>query len=98
MTYAEEKKIMPNTVRSVFDHVRLYQIDNYVMAANTPFAGNEQRKVKMAGQLLVNKPFLQKRYFSKITYKTIKEVNSDYPINRDWRPVCEYYIGLMRYQ
>jgi len=86
-------KIMPNTVHSVFDHVRLY--NSFMLASNAPFEKYAEREKQLLAQFSPKERELilsSGKYVGDQSY-IIKEA-SHYPINKDWKPVTEYYLGL----
>jgi hypothetical protein len=93
MTYMDEHRVMPKTVLSAFANVRQY--DFFALGSNRPFALEARRRellysafprrvrewVARSGRYLGDQDF-------------VRELTGPYPINRDMKPVCEYYLGL----
>jgi predicted membrane-bound spermidine synthase len=94
MVWMDEDRVMPKTVCSAFPYVRIYEC--CCLASNQPLVERRGR-----GELL-------RRQFDAVEQERIakcplefvgdqvtqQEISSGYPINEDWRPVCEYYLGL----
>jgi len=93
LIWTDEYKVMPNTVHSVFDHVRLY--NSFMLASNAPFEKYAEREKQLLAQFSPKERELilsSGKYVGDQSY-IIKEA-SHYPINKDWKPVTEYYLGL----
>ena len=98
MVWMDENRVMPKTVLSVFDQIRVYNLKVYnffCLASEAPFKINNERRKSLLNSFspkerkLISK---QGKYLGDQAY--IKEVADRYPINQDWKPVCEYYLGL----
>lgn len=97
MAWMDEYRVIPKTIRSAFDHVRMYNF--FCLASNEPFVRNdEQRKhffdnlTPQAQAAILN---LIERESKKVGDRNhIERLVSRYPINQDWKPVTEYYLGL----
>lgn len=102
MLYLGETKdwVLPKTVLSAFSQVRMYKIHGlesfFCLASRTPFHKDIDRE-----RYLLSRFSAQERkgiirnhaeYLGDQAY--IKEAAAHFPINKDWRPVCEYYLGL----
>lgn len=93
MVWMDEYKVMPKTVASVFDHVRMYNF--FCLGSDSPFKDNEIRREELLASF---PPAYRERienygkYLGDRVY--IEETTRGYPVNQDWKPVCEYYIGL----
>lgn len=99
MLYIDEHDVIPNTINSVFDYVRVY--GSFVLASNAPF----ERHPEIREEVLQQFPSEDRRkilesdrgtYVGDETY--IARELGHYPINQDWKPVAEYYIGLNAYK
>jgi spermidine synthase len=94
MVWMDEHKVMPKTILSVFDQIRMYNV--FCLASNAPLRINNERR-----EDLLNSFSLQERKHILKNYKYlgsrayIEAVTDKYPINQDWKPVCEYYLGLI---
>jgi hypothetical protein len=95
LLYIDEHAVIPNTIHSVFDYVRVYS--SFVLASNAPF----ERQPEIREEVLQHFPSEDRRkilesdrgtYVGDETY--IAKELGHYPINQDWKPVAEYYIGL----
>ena len=93
MIWMDERKVMPKTIAAAFKYMRLYNY--FALASAAPFSENIER----AGRLLKSLPESMReeilrrgKYLGDETY--VKDAAQGYPINRDLKPVCEYYLGL----
>lgn len=89
-----EKRVMPKTVLSAFKHVLMY--GEFCIASNSPLMNDSERKSRF---LRGFKPD-EIKGISEVPWrllgdeKYVLRLTSGYPVNRDMRPVCEYYLGL----
>jgi len=96
MVYTEEHRVMPKTLLSVFERVRMY--DFFLLASDVPFKRNPERSEKLIARF---PPEVRARLAERYGPDTflgdqeyIRKISGSYPINQDWKPVCEYYLGL----
>ncbi len=96
MVYTEEHRVMPKTALSVFEQVRLY--DFFLLASDMPFKRNLERREKLTARF---SPQVREKLAEKYGPHTflgdqayVGRISGGYPINQDWKPVCEYYLGL----
>jgi predicted membrane-bound spermidine synthase len=99
MAWMDEARVMPKTIHAVFPYIRCYRFygtTGFCIASDSPlrteravrdrilatFTRDEQERING----------LQIAYLGDGTY--VEEVARDFPVNEDWRPVCEYYLGL----
>jgi predicted membrane-bound spermidine synthase len=98
MVWADEVRVVPKTLHSVFPHILWYSVgrENICVATDFPlrlervprartlalFSDNEQKLIST----------LPIAYLGDGTL--VDEVCRNFPVNQDWRPVCEYYLGL----
>ena len=93
LVWLDEHLVMPNTVRSVFDQLRVYSY--FMLASNSRFEKKPERVMKLLAKFSPNERKLilaEGEYLGDQAYITIKA--DHYPINQDWKPVTEYYLGL----
>jgi predicted membrane-bound spermidine synthase len=98
MAWLDEKLVLPKTITTAFKYIRMYKF--FILASNTPLIKDHKRFQKL---IAASTPREQKG-FSKLAadHKGLYLGNEDYvnsitdgyPINQDWKPVCEYYLGL----
>ncbi|GEM_PF-310027 len=94
MLWLDEHHVIPNTVANVFDHLRVYNF--FLIASNSEFKTDS----KATAAVLANytKDDIQNAYAHRMDYigdrNTIKSKFGHYPINTDFKPVCEYFFGL----
>jgi len=94
MLWLDEFHVIPKTVASVFEHVRLYNF--FLLASNDPLV------VPEGGGKLALAPYSQDELAKTYALETkfvgdrdyILDKLGHYPVNTDLKPVCEYSIGL----
>jgi len=98
MVWMNEHCVMPKTVLSTFEQVRMYNRKHsaFCIASNMPFKKNEEIKRSLLNSFSTQQremileaahDFLGDQFY-------VRKMTKDYPINQDWKPVCEYYLGL----
>ena len=90
-------EVVAGTLLSVFDHLRTYRL--YTLASNAPFARNLDRLARLRAPF--NESELENIETRHLEYRGdeefVRKASFGTPINRDWKPVAEYYLGpLMR--
>ena len=90
----DEYKVIPKTVSSVFDHVRLYKF--FCLASNRPFERNGEREQKliMSFSPKDREGILRHADAYVGDQRDILKMVDGYPINQDWKPATEYFLGL----
>ncbi len=95
LVWLDEFHSLPKTVATVFPALRLY---NYFLLASTDkLVEKQERREKVLSS------FAPQERASILAYHTEYRGNRSYvenesryfPINEDWKPVCEYYIRLL---
>ena len=86
--------VVTKTVLSVFDFAQVYQF--CCIASNGPFSRNDARKHAVLSGF---SPEERERILScEDAYlgdrSTIVQALKGYPVNRDWKPVAEYFLGI----
>jgi spermidine synthase len=99
MTWMDEFHIVPKTLCSVFPYVN--QHDFFCVASNQELRNDSIYKDELFNLFPKIYPDLlridsEERY--PLTRTTILENNAKYPINEDYKPICEYFIGRFFYQ
>jgi spermidine synthase len=84
--------IVPRTLMAAFPHVRAYAY--FCLASKRPFIGNRER----AARLLASVPDDQRDSIRGLTGdvldgEALARATAGIPVNRDWRPVSEYFLG-----
>jgi len=95
MVWTDEHKVIPKTLLSVFTHVREYVY--FLLGSNLPFQLNDNHKEYLMNEFTDQELRGLSKYINKSYVGDeirIKDTTCDYPINRDFHPVCEYYLGL----
>ena len=85
---------MSKTVLSAFSQMRLYSY--FCLASNGLFKPNKKRQHNLLGT------FPQQERRSLLSHRTlyggnesyVRKMTESYPINLEWKPVTEYYLGL----
>jgi hypothetical protein len=95
MVWVDEQRVMPKTVLSVFDHLRKYRY--FVLASKSSLTLNAQRRrvlyarfppdLRAGIEKLAGNAYLGDQEY-------VRAETRMFPVNRDWKPVCEYYLGL----
>jgi predicted membrane-bound spermidine synthase len=97
MVATRKNSVVLNTVLSVFEHVQ--SNSGVSVASNMPFDKNMERRRRMFESYfpaykedILRIDSERSRYI--IDTKEIEKRTIDYPINEDWKPITEYFIGL----
>jgi predicted membrane-bound spermidine synthase len=90
-----EEWVVPKTIASVFQYVEVYE--QFTVASNTPLAINGSRLDKLLSGMPVEtkqhvEDYLKKTYRGDRDY--INQAAALYPINEEYRPNTEFYLGL----
>lgn len=98
MVWIDKQIILPKTMLSAFNYLRLYKF--FALASISTFKKDYGRYEKLMADL---SPQEKKGLFKlNADYKGLYLGNEDYvetitdgyPINEDWKPVCEYYLSF----
>jgi spermidine synthase len=90
-----EEKIVPKTIASVFKYARNYEL--FTMASDTPLNKNNQRQEKIYAGLNERDRTLVAEYVNRNYHGDqdfIFRQAASYPINEEWQPRTEFYLGL----
>lgn len=97
LLYIDENRVLPKTIAGSFDFVQMFQ--KCCLASSSTLTINPKRQQQLMGlfspdeqKALALVAQTVRAYRGDQEY--IKKVTKQYPINDDWNPVCEYYIGL----
>lgn len=103
LAWMDEDRVFPKTVASAFPHVRMYELSprphfmGFCLASPAPMAENAARKIALLDKIPVE---MHPRIMAYGAYvgdqEAIFAMAAGYPINRDWRPVLEYYFWRNR--
>jgi predicted membrane-bound spermidine synthase len=103
LAWMDDDRVLPKTIATVFEHVRFYQLSRppyfmgFCLASPTPFARNDSRKDalmdKIPGEM---HPHIMAYGTFLGDEREILAMSSGFPINRDWKPVLEYYFWRNR--
>ncbi|MEW6349510.1 MAG: fused MFS/spermidine synthase [Thermodesulfobacteriota bacterium] len=92
--WTDEYRSLPKTVADVFEHVRWYS--GFCLGSAAPFTQNDRR----SEDLLANLAPAHQAAYHRIGHTRylgdrddLSRTTARFPSNRDWRPVCEYYLG-----
>ena len=90
-----ESRVLPKTVASVFDYVRMYSY--FCIASNAPFKRNDQRQRDLLAEFSnqMQSAIATNRDLYRGDQSYVKARAANYPINQESKPVTEYYLGLV---
>jgi spermidine synthase len=90
----DEQRVLPKTLVSVFPHVRFY--GGFSLASEAPLREDSRRRRQVLDAFSPE----DRAAIERIDYRYrgdseyIRRQARGYPINQDWRPHCEYFLGL----
>jgi hypothetical protein len=91
LVYCDEDRVLPKTLAEAFEHNRLYQY--FSIVSHDPLQKNGERETALLDtfddqtrkRILNRGAFLGDREY-------VESLTRNCPINRDWKPVCEFYF------
>ena len=94
VAWQDEHKIVPKTLAWTFPYLEKHR-GAFCITSNSPLVVNQSRRQEIIARfppndrelILAGAGYLGDRTF-------VERLTRDYPINRDWEPWTEYYIGL----
>jgi len=90
------KEVMAKTLISVFEHVRSYDFGFF--ASDTPFVRTDFEVEKFLSGFSAPDRNVIFRIYKRINFIAekpfLQQKTAGYPVNRDRKPVSEYYLGL----
>jgi spermidine synthase len=95
MVWTDEFNVVPKTLCHVFPYVKQYSF--FCIASNQPLQQNTAFKTALYEKFPEQHNHLldiDSKENKTLSEKMILEKNGNFPINEDYRPHCEYYIGL----
>ena len=85
--------VIPRTLLQEFAHVRAYR--NFCLASRTPLGRDQERLERLLRSFAPDvQASIQDLTADFLEGQALVESTAGYPVNRDWRPVSEYYLGL----
>lgn len=93
LAWQDEHHVVPKTLASVFPYLEMQR--SFCVNSNAPLAVNESRRRRLIEQFPNNDRELilaEAGYLGDRSY--VLDLTKNYPINRDWEPWSEYFIGL----
>ena len=93
LAWQDEHHVVPKTLASVFPYLEMQR--SFCVSSNTPLAVNKSRRQRLIEQFPNNDQELilaEAGYLGDRSY--VLDLTKNYPINRDWEPWSEYFIGL----
>lgn len=96
--YTHRSKIISKTLISAFNHFKAY--NSFMLASKMPLRFyKEQRQHYFDRLSTIEKEFVLQRASVETIYddkdsEYVKKMLEPYPVNHDWKPITEYYIGL----
>jgi len=95
MIWMDEYRVIPKTIASVFSNVKQYGF--FCIASESSIVPNIALKKNLYSKL----PMLENELLeidsmetSQLSREQILKLNAKFPINEDYKPRCEYYIGI----
>jgi predicted membrane-bound spermidine synthase len=93
LVWTDEMQVLPRTVASVFEHVRLWSF--FLLASPRPLERSPETWARLLGRF----PASERRGIESVEARLVSEqvepaARGRRAVNRDWRPVSEYYLGL----
>jgi spermidine synthase len=93
MVWSSEHRVIPNTVAAVFPEVRSY--DHYCLASRRPMVLNAQREKSLLATFAPeDRDRIIRTRDSAGGRPLLQRPSAGTGINEDWKPRCEYYLGL----
>jgi len=85
--------VIPRTLLEEFGYVRAYT--NFCLASRTPLGRNDDRYERLLRSVLPStQASIQDFTRDFLEGQPLVEATAKYPVNQDWRPESEYYLGL----
>ena len=94
MAWLDEHQVMPRTLASVFPHLRVYGF--FAVCSNAPLRADAEGRARM----LAGYPPEDRARIEQVPVRFdadehgLRPTLAAFQTNEDWRPVCEYYLGL----
>jgi hypothetical protein len=99
LIWTDDFAIVPRTAAMVFPYVRFYKLTKsqaFLVVSNAPMQEHPLRKTDPIAA------FEDPQHLAKALRRTlplldgggVKRITDGLPVNRDWRPVSGYYLGL----
>ncbi|MHC1782513.1 MAG: fused MFS/spermidine synthase [Anaerolineaceae bacterium] len=90
-----EERVVPKTIASVYKNVRIY--DLFTIASDAPLIKNLEREKEVYESLPepirdTVREFVSTNYRGDQSF--ISRVAATYPVNDEWKPITEYYLGM----
>jgi spermidine synthase len=103
LAWMDDDRVFPKTVASAFPYVRMYELNprpyfmGFCLASPSPMTENAARKSELLQKIPAEMHARIMAYGAYVgDQETIFAMTAGYPINRDWRPVLEYYFWRNR--
>jgi predicted membrane-bound spermidine synthase len=96
LVWSDETRVTPKTVCSVFPHVNNHGL--FCIASKSPLIEDTDHKYRLLNSMPEYTHSLLKIDSALRTYKHREAFLSEHishPINEDYKPRCEYYLGIM---
>jgi predicted membrane-bound spermidine synthase len=94
MVWTDEARVMPHTLSAVFDHVLHYGF--FLIGSDQPLRFDAARHEGLLAAFPedVRRGILAFRHLAPRDRPALLAEVEGAPVNRDWKPVTEYYVGL----
>jgi predicted membrane-bound spermidine synthase len=88
-----DNPVIRRTLLEEFKYVRAY--DGFSLASRVPFHKNLERREKLLGVFPADiQTDIDLFTRNGLEGRALEEATAGYPVNEDWRPISEYYLGL----
>jgi predicted membrane-bound spermidine synthase len=88
-----ESRVIPRTLLEEFPYVLAYE--NFSLASKAPLRQNRERLERLLGSFPVEmQAAIWARMQDPLEGKALTRATAGCPVNQDWRPASEYYLGL----
>jgi len=96
MTWLDERRVLPKTILSAFGEIRVYR--DFCIASPSELRPREAQDRGILASFPRDARDILSRLLGEIDHRGgadyVRERSASWPVNRDWRPVCEYYLGM----
>lgn len=93
LAWRDEHRVIPRTISSIFEYLEMHSY--FCLSSNSPLQTRHEMRQKLIDSF---PPTARERLLAKQGYlgdrSYVEALTRGYPINRDWEPWTEYYIGL----
>jgi len=105
LAWMDEDRVFPKTLSSVFEHVRMYELAarprfmGFCLASDRAMRKSDAREAELLDKIPQDMHEEILAYGAFVAdERRILALGSRHPVNRDWKPVLEYYFWRTRQQ